>query len=120
MHITDSDRAEIRSIVEQQLQAFQTDDAARAFAFASPEIQQQFRSCQKFMQMVKIAYRAVYRPRSVLFENIGTVRGIPAQSVLLLDPDGTPTRAIYLMEKQPDGSWRINGCYLVPVSAKII
>jgi len=36
--ITDSDRATIRSVVEQQLQAFQKDDAAGAFAFASPEI----------------------------------------------------------------------------------
>jgi hypothetical protein len=38
MQITDSDRATIRSVVEKQLQAFQKDDAAGAFAFASPGI----------------------------------------------------------------------------------
>jgi len=68
------------------------------------------------MQMVKIAYQGVYRPRSVLFENLATVEGIPAQPVLLLDSEGIPIRAIYLMEKQFDNSWRINACYLVSLT----
>jgi hypothetical protein len=91
MLISESDRATIRSVVEQQLQAFQKDDAAGAFAFASPGIQQQFRTAENFMHMVKIAYQAVYRPRSVLFENLATVEGIPAQPVLLLDSEGIPS-----------------------------
>ena len=116
MQITDRDRATIRSVVEQQLQAFQKDDAAGAFAFASPGIKQQFRTAENFMHMVKVAYQAVYHPRSVLFENLVTVAGIPAQTVLLLDSEGIPVRAIYLMEKLFDNSWRINGCYLVPIT----
>jgi hypothetical protein len=48
MQITDTDRTSIRSIVEQQLLAFQRDDAAVAFAFASPGIQQQFRTPESF------------------------------------------------------------------------
>lgn len=116
MQITARDRATIRSVVEQQLQAFQKDDAALAFSFASPGIQQQFRTAENFMQMVKIAYQAVYRPRSVVFENLANAEGIPAQPVLLLDSEGIPIRAIYLMEKQFDNSWRINGCYLVSIS----
>lgn len=118
MQITNSERAFIRSVVEQQLQALQQDDAAGAFAFASPGIQQQFRTAENFMHMVKIAYQAVYRPRSVLFENIASLEGIPAQPVLLLDSEGIPVRAIYLMEKQFDRTWRINGCYLVPITAE--
>jgi len=35
--------------------------------------------------------------------------------VLLLDAEGVLLRALYLMEKQSSGTWRINGCYLVPV-----
>jgi hypothetical protein len=116
MLISESDRATIRSVVEQQLQAFQKDDAAGAFAFASPGIQQQFGTAENFMYMVKNAYEAVYRPRSVLFENLATVEGLPAQPVLLLDSEGIPIRAIYLMEKQFDKSWRINGCYLVSLT----
>lgn len=116
MQITETDRTSIRSIVEQQLQAFQRDDAAAAFAFASPGIQQQFGTPESFMKMVRIAYQAVYRPRSVVFEDLANVSGNPAQPVFLLDPKGIPAMAIYLMEKQPDSSWRINGCYLVPIS----
>uniref|UniRef100_UPI00403F8DA0 DUF4864 domain-containing protein n=1 Tax=Microcoleus sp. OTE_8_concoct_300 TaxID=2964710 RepID=UPI00403F8DA0 len=52
MLISESDRATIRSVVEKQLQAFQKDDAAGAFAFASPGIQQQFRTAENFMHMV--------------------------------------------------------------------
>jgi len=34
------------------------------------------------------------------------------QRVLLVGPDGVPVVADYLMQRQPDGSWRINGCIL--------
>lgn len=115
MNLNESDRLAIRSAIEKQLQAFQQDDAAQAFVFASPDIQDQFRTPENFMQMVKNAYQAVYRPRSVLFENLTLIKGIPAQPVLLLDAKGSLAKAIYLMEKQADSSWRIHGCYLVEV-----
>ena len=51
-----------------------------------------------------------------IFEDLATVEGIPAQPVLLLDSEGIPIRAIYLMEKQFDNNWRINGCYLVSLT----
>ena len=120
MEITETDRTAIRFIIERQLQAFQNDEAKVAFGFASPGIQMQFVSPENFMHMVKSAYPAVYRPRSVLFEDLTTRRGILTQSVLLLDPEGVPMRALYLMEKQSDGTWRINGCYLIPVEQKMI
>ena len=31
---------------------------------------------------------------------------------LLVGPDGVPIMAQYVMERQPDGSWRIDGCLL--------
>lgn len=120
MQIRDSDRAQIRSVVERQLLAFQQDDARSAFAFASPGIQAQYKTPDNFMYMVKTAYDPVYRPRSVIFEELTSLQGFPAQPVLLLSSDGVPVRAIYMMEKQPDGSWRINGCYLVPVERKTV
>jgi hypothetical protein len=30
-------------------------------------------------------------------------------------PDGQAVIALYVMERQPDGSWRINGVYLLQV-----
>jgi Domain of unknown function (DUF4864) len=127
MEITDSDVYDeihlhviIRSIIEQQLQAFQSDNSAAAFALASPDIQAQFQTPENFMKMVKTGYLPVYRPRSVVFEGISTIQGNITQSILLLSPDGTPVRAIYLMKKQPDHTWKINGCFLVPVAVEMI
>jgi len=115
MKDTDRDRQAIRSVIEQQIRAFQQDDARTAFSFASPEIRGKFGTPEVFMQMVKSAYPAVYRPRSVMFEQLKEVDGMVAQAVLLLAPDGNLERAIYLMEKQVDGTWKINGCYLEPI-----
>jgi Domain of unknown function (DUF4864) len=117
---TDQDFIAIRSVIERQLAAFQQDDARGAFALASPTIQEQFQTPESFLRMVSISYPAVYRPRSVFFEKITTIQGNITQSVLLLSPHGIPLRALYFMEKQPDDTWRINGCFLVSVEAEII
>ncbi|MDF2387111.1 DUF4864 domain-containing protein [Nostoc ellipsosporum NOK] len=120
MKITDRDFVTIRSVIERQLEAFQKDDAQGAFAFASPGIQEQFCTPENFMQMVRKHYPAVYRPRSVFFEKIISIQGNITQPVLLLSPHGVPLRALYFMEKQPDDTWRINGCFLVSVKAEIL
>ena len=120
MEVTDSDAVAIRTIIESQLEAFQRDDAETAFNFASSGIQEQFQTPEKFMSMVQVRYPSVYRPRSVLFEKITTIQGSTTQPVLLLAPNGVPVRALYLMERQDDDSWKINGCLLVSVETEII
>ena len=117
MDLSLADRRAIRETVERQLQAFQNDDAVTAFSFASPKIQEQFGTPENFMEMVVTAYEPVYRPRSVVFEDPSIIRSTPAQPVFLLSGDGIPVTALYLMERQPDGSWRINGCFLIPVNS---
>lgn len=114
MYLTERDRDTIRQLITQQLDAFQRDDATTAFGFASPSIQAQFGDPETFMKMVKTAYVAVYRPRSVLFEGIVDVEGLPAQTIVLMSPHGQIVRAIYIMQRQPDGDWRIHGCMLEP------
>lgn len=119
MKLTKTDRASIRSVIECQLKAFQNNDAAGAFTLASSEIQQQLGNAQNFIQMVRRYYKALYRPRAVLFEALTTVGGQLTQPVLLLAPNGVPVQALYVMERQNDGSWRINGCYLVPLKERV-
>jgi len=119
MKLTTADRVAIRSVVEQQLQAFQRDDAVGAFTFASPEIQNQFQTPEQFISMVKTTYHAVYNPRSVLFEDLIEIDTSPAQEVLLLDSHGELIKAVYLMQQQPNLSWRIHGCFLVPMDAQL-
>ncbi len=120
MEVNDTDKAAVRSVISGQLEAFEKDNAIGAFSFASQEIQALFGTPANFMRMVRTTYRPVYRPRSVMFEDITTIEGFPTQKVLLLNEDARLVRALYLMQKQPDGTWRIAGCYLVPVEGETI
>jgi len=106
------DRSAIQSVIEAQLAAFRADDGATAFGFASPAIQQQFGTPDNFMTMVRTAYAPVYRPREVQFRGLVEYQGEPVQQVLLVGPDLAVVTAYYVMQRQADGTWRINGCVL--------
>ncbi|WP_374372161.1 DUF4864 domain-containing protein [Dongia sp.] len=115
-----SDQAAAHEIIRAQMQAFQTDDANVAFAFASPELQTKFGSPAVFMDMVKSGYAPVYRPRAVEFRDWVDSPGGPEQQVFVIGPDGRGYIAHYMMERQPDGSWRISGCYLEPLGEESV
>jgi len=103
------ERTAIRQVIEKQLGAFQRDAADEAFSYASPTIQRKFGDPATFLQMVRTGYPQIYRPRSYAFEGMRTVRGLPAQEVFFIGPSGTGTLALYIMERQPSGVWRIDG-----------
>jgi hypothetical protein len=109
---SDADALAIRQVIESQMAAFQKDDGARAYSFASPTIQKKFVNADIFMEMVRTGYAAVYRPRDVEFRTLRLENGRLFQEVFVVGPDGHPTVAIYEMQRQPDGTWRINGCWL--------
>ena len=108
-----AERSAIRKVIESQLAAFQRDDAAGAFAFASPKIQEIFGDPATFMAMVQAGYQPVYRPRRFAFQDLRELRGQPAQEVFFVGPDGKEVLGIYVMDRQPDGRWRIDGVFLV-------
>ena len=110
--VTPEDARAVREVIEAQLDAFQRDDAERAFALATPGIRATFGSADHFLAMVRGAYAAVYRPKSVLFEEPLLVEGELVQPVRLTDGEGRAWIALYPMQRQPDGSWRTNGCQL--------
>ena len=105
-----ADAAAIRAVISDQLGAFLRDDQTGAFADASPTIQQIFHDPETFMQMVRSAYQPVYRSSSVEFRELGMVEGRLVQRVYMVGPDGVAVLADYEMQRQPDGTWRINGC----------
>jgi hypothetical protein len=109
---SDVDQAAIRQVIQSQMAAFQKDDGATAYGYASPTIQQKFVNPDVFLEMVKTGYPAVYHPREVEFRELKVENGRLLQEVYVVGPDGNPALAIYEMQRQPDGSWRINGCWL--------
>jgi hypothetical protein len=107
-----ADREAIRRVISQQLDAFQRDDEVEAFSYASPSIQAQFKTPAEFMRMVRNGYEAVYRPRSTRFLEVFVLDGQVVQPLEVVAQDTAVVMAYYLMERQPDGTWRISGCVL--------
>ncbi len=103
----------IEQVIRDQMTAFARDDAEAAFGFATPELRAMFGSAATFMSMVRQGYQPVYRPRSVTFGDLAEEGGQMVQEVGVIGPDGVPRIALYTMERQADGSWRIAGCRLV-------
>ena len=110
--LSDNDRAAIPDIIGKQIEAFRRDDGDAAFGLASPTIQGMFGNADVFMDMVRQGYRPVYRPRAFDFSEIVELDGQPTQKVNVIGPDGRPVTAFYPMTRLPDGSWRIDGCFL--------
>ncbi|MEZ5670282.1 MAG: DUF4864 domain-containing protein [Alphaproteobacteria bacterium] len=117
--LADSDRAAIAAVIESQLEAFRSDDGAKAFSYASPGIRSMFQTPEFFMDMVRNGYAPVYRPQSHAFRDLDLSGSLPVQDVYLVGPDGTPVIARYTMERQPDGSWRIAGCQLIDAGLSV-
>ena len=111
--VTNADAAEIRAVIHRQIDAFKRDDAQGAFALVSPGVRQAFRTPEKFLDVVRMAYRAVYRPSAVSFMDMLVMGGDVVQQVQVTDRSGLVWVAYYAMQRQSDGSWKTNGCHLV-------
>lgn len=116
----DAPRAEaIQQVIASQLDAFKSNDAAAAFAFAAPDVQNHFGTPELFMRMVRQGYHPLSQPRYVEFAQL--VRGADgqfAQHVIVESTDGAFVMAVYPMTQDTEGHWRIAGCYLAPLARK--
>ncbi|MBX9930273.1 MAG: DUF4864 domain-containing protein [Methylobacterium sp.] len=107
-------QSQARATVERQIEAFRKDDAATAYAQAAPAIQSMFPSPDSFIAMVRSGYKPVYRARRFSVDRIEPAgEDGMALGVSLQDEEGVDWMALYSLEKQSDGAWRINGCKLV-------
>jgi hypothetical protein len=112
--VTGADVDEIRTVIQRQIDAFRRDDAHGAFALVSPNVQQAFGTPERFLDTMRVAYRAVYRPASVSFLDLVVIGGDVVQPLQVTDPSGAVWVAYYAMQRQKDGSWRTHGFRLVP------
>lgn len=114
-----NDAALARGVIESQITAFLNDDAATAYSFAAPSIKQIYPNETRFFDMVKRGYQPVYRPGNFAFG-----RSKPAadgaglvQEVIIQGPGGQDWTALYSLERQPDGSFKINGVQMIKAAA---
>jgi len=117
-YLSGPDVAAVREVIEAQLDAFRRDDAQRAFSFAAPNIRSQFGTAENFLAMVRESYAVVHRPSSVKFETFQIIDDQVVQPVRLADAEGQQWVAFYVMQRQPDSSWRIAGCQLARLTEK--
>ncbi len=114
--ISETEKSEFQRIIAAQISAFRADDGPTAYNYAAPVVRNIFPTPEIFMSMVKRGYPQVYRPQSFNFtEALIDPLGRPAQKMLVVGPDGKTYEALYSMEKQPDGTWRISGCTLLEI-----
>jgi Domain of unknown function (DUF4864) len=107
------DVAAAQGVIRSQVEAFSRDDAATAYSYAAPAIQDVFPQADIFMSMVRQSYAPVYRHKSFEFGEAHASGGTIAQRVHIIDADGVPWEALYTLELQPDGSVKISGCVLL-------
>ena len=112
--------ADIRSVIEIQLDAFARGDSTTAYAQASPTIQALFPTKSIFMLMVRSGYAALISPRKVDFLELFDDQGSPVYRVGVESLDGKRWVAFYTMAAQPDNSWRIAGCVLILTAGRSV
>ena len=108
----------IRSVVTAQREALVAGDGERAFAFATPALRRQYGSAEAFMRMVRSGYQALVDARYVELLEGAVIEGSTIQPLRLVMPDGAVLVALYTMQRQRDGSWRIAGCVIAPSTVK--
>ena len=104
----------IRDVIRQQIEAFKRNENSAAFDLATPEIQDQFRTSDIFFQMVIKNYAVILTHETWNFGNLTKIRNEEyIQTVNFYEKDGRVRKALYVMEQQPEGNWRIGGCKLI-------
>ena len=99
--------------IEAQLKAFQAGDGELAYSYAAPNIKTIFPTVEIFMGMVESGYQPVRKPRNFSFGKVQEMSSTSiVQQVMILGPDGKDYEAVYTLELQPDGTYRITGVSL--------
>ena len=111
--LTEADEKGVRTVVEAQLAALARDDAVTAFSFAAPNVREAVGTADRFMDMVRKSYPAIYRPASTAFLKPEDHHGQVIQRVQLMDDSGSAWLALYSLQQQKDKSWRITGCQVI-------
>jgi hypothetical protein len=107
-----ADEAAVQSVIQSQITAFEQDDFATAFTYASPSIRQMFGTSDRFGAMVRSGYPMVWRPAQIDFFPLKSKGNRTLQDVMITDQADAVHVLRYEMIETGDG-WQINGVQLL-------
>ena len=110
--MTGDEALRIRNVVQSQLEAFAADDATAAFGLATASTRAMLGTPEQFLQLVKEYYPPIYRHRRALFSQPEMFEGRVLIMVRLTAQDNVVWIAVYEMERETGGDWKIEGCNL--------
>jgi len=105
-----SDWKAIKQVIAAQRAALVAGDKDKAFSYATPALRAQFGDPTTFMAMVHLGYPALLTARYTEFLDGAVIDGLVVQPLRLIDADNSVRLALYTLEKQQNGTWRISGC----------
>jgi hypothetical protein len=105
--------ADIREVIESQLEAFNARNVNEAWGYASPMIQGMFGSPTNFGMMVENGYPMVWTNSGAEFGELREVEGRLYQRVFVEDAQGGRHLLEYQMIETAAG-WQINGVVVLP------
>ena len=109
-----------KTVVADQLSAFERDDAEVAWKLSAPEVQQKFASPSNFIGVVKAKYGPIARHRSVDFGPAARKGDEIGMLVTIVAEDNEVWSALFLLSKQGDGGWKTTGCLLAKAPQKSV
>ena len=101
--VLQQDRVAIEQSIQAQINAFQDQDAMRAFTFAAPNIQKKLLATERFWRMVELACPAAHNPRSLRFGALTFQYNRALQKIHLVSQSLTTHLALYTDDKARDG-----------------
>ena len=111
-------RTGAQAVIDSQISAFRTQDHAKAFSHAAPNLQRIFGSTERFIGMVKQGYGAIYAARNWDFGRSGMQSDTLYQEVNIIGPNGKNWTALYTMKRGTDGDWHIHGVQMRETNAQ--
>ncbi len=112
--LTAADRQKIQRVITLQIRAFERNDEAVAFSYATPNARRYFGTPRAFMDVVRASYSALYKHTSREFLEAAVIDGVVVQPLKILTSDGEIIVALYTVEQQADKEWRVGSCELAP------
>lgn len=102
----------MQEIISAQIEAFRTEDAEAAYAYASPAIRMRFPTANMFVSMVQRGYPTVYSPLSFAFSDAAVTDRGPVQLVRFVAEDGQLWGGLYTFTQNDEGELFISGVFL--------